>query len=189
MPSRSAGRPACALLCLGSLTPPGAPGGKNPRRLRNPNIETAWAPQYVSDQLRQVRAAAHDARLAGLRAAVEAAATRPAPPATAQHHPPLRSAEPDPATDTQRAELTLTPEHPPGEMSYWITDLTAAYRTFGERLADRQSMTIPAEDPTYGDLGRAFPLWPGPGRGAILQPPKRLGSTVGSSRAGVILIS
>jgi hypothetical protein len=31
-------------------------------------IETARAPQYVSDQLRQVRAAAHDARLAGLRA-------------------------------------------------------------------------------------------------------------------------
>jgi hypothetical protein len=29
-------------------------------------------------------------------------------------------------------------------------------------------MTIP----TYGDLGQAFPLWPGPGRDAILQPPK-----------------
>jgi len=28
-------------------------------------------------------------------------------------------------------------------MSHWITDLTVAYRTFGERLADRQSMTIP----------------------------------------------
>jgi hypothetical protein len=39
-------------------------------------IETAWAPQYVGDQLRQVRAAAHDARLAGLRAAAEAAAAR-----------------------------------------------------------------------------------------------------------------
>jgi hypothetical protein len=89
-----------------------------------------------------------------------------------QRHPPLRSAEPDPATDSQRAELTLTSEHPPGEMSQWINDLTAAHRTFAERLADRQSMTIPAEDPTYGDLGRAFPLWPGPGRDAILQPPK-----------------
>jgi hypothetical protein len=33
-------------------------------------------------------------------------------------------------------------------------------------------MTVPAEDPTYGDLGQAFPLWPGPGRDAILQPPK-----------------
>ena len=37
-------------------------------------IETAWAPQYVGDELRQVRAAAWDARLAGLRAAAEARA-------------------------------------------------------------------------------------------------------------------
>ena len=67
--------------------------------------------------------------------------------------------------------------------------LDADPATGQRQWTDRQSMTIPAEDPTYGDLGRAFPLWPGPGRGAILQPPKRLGSTVGSSRAGVILIS
>ena len=37
-------------------------------------IETAWAPQYVADELRQVRAAAWDARLSGLRAAAEARA-------------------------------------------------------------------------------------------------------------------
>ena len=37
-------------------------------------IETAWAPQYVGDELRQVRAAAWDARLAGLRAAADARA-------------------------------------------------------------------------------------------------------------------
>ena len=194
-------------------------------------IETAWAPSYVGDQLRQVRAAAHDARLSGLRAAAEAAAARRcgdhdtaarqqelaasyqalreayrqretvfattmadradwdaatraqrhlAVAADAelrrrhpgQHHPPLRSAEPDPATGRQRSELTLSPEHPQDEMSQWITDLTAAHRTFAERLGARQSMTIPAEDPTYGDLGQAFPLWPGQGRDMILQPPK-----------------
>ena len=39
-------------------------------------IETAWAPQWVGDELRQVRAAAWDARLAGLRAAAEADAAR-----------------------------------------------------------------------------------------------------------------
>ncbi len=39
-------------------------------------IETAWAPQWVGDELRQVRAAAWDARLAGLRAAAEARAAR-----------------------------------------------------------------------------------------------------------------
>jgi hypothetical protein len=37
-------------------------------------IETAWAPQWVGDELRQVRAAAWDARLAGFRASAEAAA-------------------------------------------------------------------------------------------------------------------
>ncbi len=37
-------------------------------------IETAWAPQYVGDELRQVRGATWDARLAGLRAAAEARA-------------------------------------------------------------------------------------------------------------------
>jgi hypothetical protein len=37
-------------------------------------VETAWAPQYVWDGLRQVRAAAWDARLAGLRAAADARA-------------------------------------------------------------------------------------------------------------------
>ena len=35
-------------------------------------IETAWAPQYVGDELRQVRAGAWHARLAGLRAAADA---------------------------------------------------------------------------------------------------------------------
>ena len=37
-------------------------------------IETAWAPQYVGDELRQVRAAAWNARLAALRASAEAKA-------------------------------------------------------------------------------------------------------------------
>jgi hypothetical protein len=89
-----------------------------------------------------------------------------------QHYPPLRSAEPDPATDSQRAELTLTAGQSPGEMGQWITDLAAAHGTFAERLADRQSLTIPSEDPRYGDLGQAFPSWPRPARDAILQPPK-----------------
>jgi len=31
---------------------------------------------------------------------------------------------------------------------------------------------IPAEDPDYGYLGQAFPLWPAPARQAILQPPR-----------------
>ena len=30
----------------------------------------------------------------------------------------------------------------------------------------------PVRGPDYGDLGQAFPGWTGPGRDAILQPPK-----------------
>jgi hypothetical protein len=194
-------------------------------------IETAWAPKYVGDELRQVRAAALDARLAGLRASAEAAAARHrGESGTAarkqglatsyqalheayqqresvfaeimadradwdaatraqrylavvadtelrrrhpgQHYPPLRSAEPQPATENQRAELTLTPGEPLADMGQWIKDLAASHRTFTEKLADRQSLTIPAEDPRYGDLGRAFPPWPRPAGDAILQPPK-----------------
>src|SRR5207245_2748018 len=193
-------------------------------------VETAWAPPYVADELRQVRAAAWDARLAGLRAAAEARAagqrgdhdraaaqrklaagyqaleqayrqretvfaqtmadradwdqaTRAqrqlavaADAELRRRHPgqyfaPLRSAEPEPATGTQHAELTLTPGQPPGEIDPWIKDLAAGHRTFADRLADRHSQTVPSEDPDYADLGPAFPAWTSPRRQPILQPP------------------
>jgi len=41
-----------------------------------------------------------------------------------------------------------------------------------QAFADRQSVTIPHEDPDYEDIGPAFPAWTGPDRDAILQPPK-----------------
>jgi hypothetical protein len=194
-------------------------------------IETAWAPQWVADELRQVRAGAWHARLAGIRAAADAdaahrhgdhdqAAEKHALAGSyqalhdayrqretvfaavmadrtdwehatrTQRHlavaadaelrrrhpgqpfPPLRSAEPEPATPAQRDELTLTPDQPAAETSQWIKDLTARHHAFAEQLADRQSQTIPSEDPDYGDLGPAFPAWTGPGTDAILQPPK-----------------
>ena len=194
-------------------------------------IETAWAPQDVGDELRQVRAAAWTARLSALRATAEAkaaasrgqhdtasrqqelassyhalheayrqretifatvmadradwdAATRGqrylATTADAelrrrhpgQHYPPLRSAEPQPATQDQRDELTLTVGQPTPEPGQWIKDLAAGHRAFAGTLAERQSLTVPSEDPDYGDLGQAFPPWPGPARAAILQPPK-----------------
>ena len=66
----------------------------------------------------------------------------------------------------------LTAGQSPGEMGQWITD-GCPRCTFAERLADRQSLTIPSEkDPRLGDLGQAFPSWPRPARDAILQPPK-----------------
>jgi hypothetical protein len=51
-------------------------------------------------------------------------------------------------------------------------DLDAGHHVFARKLADRQSLTIPSEDPCYGDLGQAFPPWPALARGPILQPPK-----------------
>jgi hypothetical protein len=194
-------------------------------------VETAWAPQYVGDELRQVRAAAWDARLAGLRAAAEACAAAQrgehdhATAKTAlaggyqaleqayrqretvfatvmadrvdwdkatraqrhlavaadaelrRRHPsqyfaPLRSAKPEPATGTQRDDLALTPDAPPGEIDQQITDLAAGHRTFAGKLADRQSQMIPSEDPEYSDLDPAFPAWTSPAREPILQPPK-----------------
>jgi hypothetical protein len=89
-----------------------------------------------------------------------------------QHYPPLRSAEPEPESETQQAEVTLSPREQPGEMGQRIKDLAAAHRAFAEQLADRQSLPIPAEEPRYGDLGQAFPPWPRQARDAILQPPK-----------------
>jgi hypothetical protein len=89
-----------------------------------------------------------------------------------QRFTPLRSAEPQPATAAQRDELTLTPGQPSPEMGQWIKDLAAGHQAFADTLGERQSLTIPAEDPGYGDLGQAFPPWPGTARGAILQPLK-----------------
>src|ERR1039457_6024408 len=66
----------------------------------------------------------------------------------------------------QRYTDLLTSTLPPG---YCTEDLAAGHRTFADRLADRQSQRIPSEDPDYGDLGPAFPAWPGPGQDAILQ--------------------
>lgn len=88
-----------------------------------------------------------------------------------QYHAPLRSAEPALATGAQRAELTMTAGEETTEVGHWIRDLAAGRRTFADRLADRQSQTIPSEDPDYGDLGQAFPPWRRPAREAILQPP------------------
>ena len=223
-----------ALAALGPAGGPdvrGLPDGRLLHLRDTYPVETAWAPRYVGDELRQVRAAAWDARLAGLRAAAEARAaehrgehdraaaghklaagyqvlerayrqretvfaqtmadradwdqaTRAqrqlAVAADAelrrrhpgQYFPPLRSAEPEPATQIQRDELTLTPDEPPGEIDQWITDLAAGHRIFAGKLADRHSQMIPSEDPGYGDLGPAFPAWTSPRREPILQPPK-----------------
>ena len=210
-----------ALAALGPVDGPdvrGMPDGRLLHLRDTYPTETAWAPQWVGDELRQVRAGAREARLAAARADAEAAAADRSGhhEAAARHqalaasyramedayreresvfagvmadradweaatraqrhlavaadaelrrrHPeqrftPLRSAEPQPATDAQRAELTLTAGQDIPEAGQWIKDLTAGRRTFADRLADRQSLMIPSEDPGYGYLGQAFPSW------------------------------
>ena len=85
---------------------------------------------------------------------------------------PLRSAEPAPVSDTDRAELTLTPDKKIAEMAAWISDLAAERQSFREKLEELQGLKVPSEDPDWDDLGEAFPSWNPPGRDAILQPPK-----------------
>ena len=85
-----------------------------------------------------------------------------------QRFTPLRSAEPQAATDAQRAELSLTAGQDIPQAGQWIKDLAAGRRTFAGKLAERQSLMVPSEDPDYGDLGRAFPSWTGPGQGCDL---------------------
>ena len=229
---RAAWHEACA--ALGSVDGPDArslPDGTLLHLRDTYPIETAWAPKWVGDELRQVRLGAQEASLAAIRAEAEAKAgarrndehaaarqqiltasyramhdayreretvfattmadradweqaTRQqrqlAVAANAElhrRHPdqrfaPLRSAEPEPTTEAQRDELTLTVGGEANEMDQWIKDLAAEHHAFADKLAERQSMTIPSEDPDYANLGQAFPPWTGRGKDAILQLPK-----------------
>jgi conjugative relaxase-like TrwC/TraI family protein len=86
---------------------------------------------------------------------------------------PLRSAEPEQVTDEQRAELDTLPEEqheyqPPA----WVRELADARKAFSEKIAERQSVMEPDEDPDYEDVGQAFPSWEQADREAVLQPPK-----------------
>jgi hypothetical protein len=195
-------------------------------------LETAWAPPWAGNELRQSRVGARDARLAALRAAAEAAAASQrgqhhqaarhqelaasyqalhahyrkresaltvtmadrADWEQATHHqrqlavaadaelrrrhpgqpwPPLRSAEPEPVTiQAQQDHAGPNPFIGIEETRRLINQLATQHREISERLAARHSMTIPAADPDFEDVGLAFPAWTPPGRHPILQPPK-----------------
>jgi hypothetical protein len=89
------------------------------------------------------------------------------------HIEPLRSAEPEAATEKERAELDLPPgeqhEYQPPE---WIRRLAEGRKAFSEKIAERQSVQQPHEDPDHEDIGPAFPSWQPDDRHAVLQPPK-----------------
>jgi hypothetical protein len=81
-----------ALAALGPADGPdvrGLPDGRLLHLRDTYPVETAWAPRYVGDELRQVRAAAWNAHLAGLRARAEANTAR----GRGQHHTAARQQE------------------------------------------------------------------------------------------------
>ena len=121
-----------ALAALGPADGPdvrGMPDGRLLHLRDTYPVETAWAPQYVGDELRQVRAAAWDARLAGLRAAAEARAAaqrgdhdhaaaqhRRWPPATRPWSRPTGSARP---CSPRRWPTAPTGTRPPAPSASW----------------------------------------------------------------------
>jgi hypothetical protein len=72
------------------------------------------------------------------------------------------------ARKEQRAKLTLTAGEEIPELGQWISDLAGQRREFARRLAERQSLMTPVEDPDYEYQGPAFPAWQGTAKDAIL---------------------
>jgi hypothetical protein len=82
---------------------------------------------------------------------------------------PLRSAEP---RAPEGDEITKPqPEAVPAETPEWATQLAEQRRAFQEKLAERQNVMVPDEDPDYGFVGQAWP-WQERDPDAILQPPR-----------------
>ena len=127
--------------------------------------EQAFA-QTMADRAEWERATEHSRHLA---VAADAELRRRHP---GQQIDRLRSAEPEPASDTQREQLTLAPDKNIGEMAEWVRDLAAQRQAFHDKIEERQALKVPSEDPDFEDLGHAFPSWNPPERDAILQPPK-----------------
>ena len=78
---------------------------------------------------------------------------------------PLRSAEPAPATDTER-DLKLS------DMGTWIRDLAAQQHAFREKLSQRHHLMMSGDEVHQAVSGGTLPSWWAPRGDAILQPPK-----------------
>jgi hypothetical protein len=80
---------------------------------------------------------------------------------------PLCSAE---ARAPETDELTSPPDAArPAEPPEWVTRLAGQRRAFQEKLAERQNVMVPDEDPGYGFLGPRH-RQPRPGDGAAKSP-------------------
>jgi conjugative relaxase-like TrwC/TraI family protein len=223
-----------ALAALGTVDAPdvrGMPDGTLLHLRDTYPIETAWAPRWTGEELRQARTGAWEAHLAAIRAAAESgAATRQGRRDDAarqrdlaasyqamhdayqqredvlaavmadradweqatrqqrqlaiaadaalrrrhhdQHHPPLRSAEPQSDTHDQRDEPELNAHDDIERTKDLIAELTAQRREFARQFSERTHQMQPSADPDRGNQGQAFPAWTATATDAILQPPK-----------------
>ena len=187
-----------ALAALGPVDGPdvrGMPDGMLLHLRDTYPIETAWAPPWVGDELRQVRAGARDARLAALRADAEADAARRArrarqtppgsrhwPPATRPCTTPTGNARPrsprrwrtaptgtrhPPAAAAGRRRRRRTAPPPPRP----ALAPAALRRTRARHRSQRAELTLTADEP----IREIEPVDQGPGRRAprIRRPARR----------------
>jgi hypothetical protein len=127
--------------------------------------ETAFA-ATMADRTDWERTTRHQRQLA---VAADAELRRRHP---AQPWPPLRSAEPELMSRAQGDNPAATLEVNTEEMVHQVSELAVQHREFASKLAERQSLAVPAEASDFEDLGPAFPAWAELGRDALLQPPK-----------------
>jgi hypothetical protein len=80
--------------------------------------------------------------------------------------PALRSAAPEPVSDTERGEAARGNRVPE-----WMGTLKDANARFREQIEARRGLMVPAEHPDYEPLGEAFPGRAQRTSGAVLQPP------------------
>jgi hypothetical protein len=85
---------------------------------------------------------------------------------------PMRSAEPAPVSDAERASLRLTPENPVGQGAVWIQDLAIQRQVFRSKIKEHQNAGIISEETDPADISNAFSARRQPGSAAVLQPPK-----------------
>jgi hypothetical protein len=108
--------------------------------------ETAWAPPWAGDELRQARAAARDARLAALRAAAEAAAAR-------------RHGNREQAARQQALAVSYQALHDAYRERETMLATVMADRAYWEQATRRQRQLAVAAD---GELRRRHPGQPWP---------------------------
>lgn len=86
-----------------------------------------------------------------------------------QPWPSLRSAEPEPPAPAEELAPGAKPDLE--KLAQEVEELAARHHEVAARLAERNGVMVPAEDPDLEAWEQAFPLVPRRDKNAILQPP------------------